>query len=326
MSGVEANDRLETVSGADADDSLETVGGADADDRFEMVGPDYVKRESAVKVATFRDWFKGKPIIACLVFTLILMGCLFAEFLINHDPSQFYLTNLNQPPNSEFYFGTDSMGRDIYSIIWQGGRASLLIGVLSTIILTVVGVIYGCLSGSTGSFGDNVMMRAVELVQSIPTLLMILLIISLMATQNVLSISFVIGITAWFALARIVRSEVRQIRNSEYVLASRCMGSSFLFRMRKHLIPNFVSAIMFVVISSVATNIGMESTLSFLGLGLPVEVLSWGSMLALADRALLLNTWWVIVIPGAFLVVTLLCLTQMGNFFRERTNRRPSNI
>lgn len=296
------------------------------DNRFEIVGPDYKPYRPTVKKTTFLGWFKGKPILALAIFMLILSGCLFAELIVNHDPSQFYLANLNQPPDKEFYFGTDSMGRDIYSIIWQGGRSSLLIGFLSTLILTVIGVFYGCLSGSTDSLGDDVMMRGVELTQSIPTLLMILLIISLMGAQNVISISFVIGVTAWFALARIVRSEVRQIRNSEYVLASRCMGASFLYRVRRHLIPNFVSAIMFVVISSIATNIGMESTLSFLGLGLPVEVLSWGSMLALADRALLLNTWWVIVIPGAFLVVTLLCVTQIGHFFRQQANRRPSNI
>lgn len=291
-----------------------------------MVGPAWCEQKATLKKRTWLNILKGKPILATLVFLTVALGCVFAEFIVNHDPSQFYLASLNQPPDREFYFGTDSMGRDIFSIIWQGGRASLLIGFLSTIILTVIGTVYGCMSGSTDSFGDNVMMRGVELVQSIPTLLMILLIISLMATQNILSISFVIGVTAWFALARIVRSEVRQIRNSEYLLASRCMGASFFYRMRKHLIPNFVSAVMFVVISSIATNMGMESTLSFLGLGLPIEVLSWGSMLALADRALLLNTWWVIVIPGAFLVVTLLCITQIGHYFRQQTNRRPSNI
>lgn len=297
-----------------------------ADDRFEMVGPGFIQHSPPAKKRSRLGWLSGKPILASLVFLAILLGCLFSSLIANHDPSQFYLSSLNQAPGGEFYFGTDSMGRDIYSIIWQGGRSSLLIGFLSTFVLTVIGIFYGCLSGSTDSFGDNVMMRGVELVQSVPTLLMILLIISIMATQNVISISFVIGVTAWFALARIVRSEVRQIRNSEYVLASRCMGSSFFYRARKHLIPNFVSAIMFVVISSIATNIGMESTLSFLGLGLPVDVLSWGSMLALADRALLLNTWWVIVIPGGFLVVTLLCVTQIGHFFRQQTNRRPSNI
>jgi peptide/nickel transport system permease protein len=291
-----------------------------------IVGPAWQEQGAFAPKSSWRDTVKGKPILATAIFVLIALGCLFAEFIVNHDPSEFYLASTNNPPGKEFFFGTDSMGRDIYSIIWRGGRASLLIGFLSTFILTIVGVVYGCISGCTGSISDNVMMRGVELIQSIPTLLMILLIISLMAGQNVMSISFVIGITAWFPLARIVRGEVRQIRNSEYILASKCMGSTFLYRVRKHLIPNFVSAIMFVVISSIASNIGMESTLSFLGLGLPVEVLSWGSMLALADRALLLNTWWVIVIPGAFLVVTLLCITQVGHYFRQQTNLRQSNI
>ena len=96
--------------------------------------------------------------------------------------------------------------------------------------------------------------------------------------------------------------------------------------MKKHLIPNFVSAIMFVVVSSISTSMSMESTLSFLGLGLPVDVVSWGSMLSLANKALLLNTWWVIIIPGLFLITTLICITNIGNYFRKETNKKPSNL
>ena len=91
-----------------------------------------------------------------------------------------------------------------------------------------------------------------------------------------------------------------------------------------HLVPNLVAAIMFVVISSISSSMSMESTLSFLGLGLPVDVISWGSMLSLANKALLLNTWWVIIIPGVFLIVTLLCITGIGNYFRKETNRKES--
>ena len=95
---------------------------------------------------------------------------------------------------------------------------------------------------------------------------------------------------------------------------------------RQLLIPNVLSAVMFAVVSNISTCITMESTLSFLGLGLPVDVLSWGSMLSLANRALIMNTWWVIVIPGLFLVVTLLCMTSIGNYLRKETNRRHSNL
>ena len=295
-------------------------------DAFTLVGAGYRTHRPAVRKKTLRERLKGKPVLALAVFSVIALGCLFSGLIINHDPTELFLMNVNEAPNATFWFGTDSLGRDIYSIIWYGGRASIFIGLMSTVIITVIGVAYGCLSGAASGMVDAAMMRAVELLQSVPVLLSLLLILSLMGKQNELTLSLVIGVTGWFALSRIVRSEVRQIRNSEYILASRCMGATFSFIMRRHLIPNFVSAIMFVVISSVSTSMAMEATLSFLGLGLPVDVLSWGSMLALADRALLLNSWWVILIPGVFLVITLLSITSIGHYFRKRSNQRPSNL
>jgi peptide/nickel transport system permease protein len=297
-----------------------------SDDSFVIVGMGCKTREAVRKQPRLRNSLRGKPLFSVLILTLIILGCIFSDSIINHDPGQFYLSHISQPPGDGFFFGTDSLGRDIYSIIWRGGRASISIGLLASCVATLIGVTYGCVSGMASKIIDNIMMRAVELVQSVPSLLTVLLIVSIMNKQNILSISIVIGVTSWFALARIVRGEVRQIRGSEYVLAARCMGAGFPRIMRRHLLPNFISAIMFVVISSVSLSMSMESTLSFLGFGLPPDVLSWGGMLALADRALLLNTWWVIVIPGLFLVVTLLCITGVGNYFRQETNKRPSNL
>ena len=217
-----------------------------------------------------------------------------------------------------FSFGTDSMGRDIFSLIWYGGRASIIIGLLSAAIITVIGIVYGCISGVSGSFLDSAMMRITEVAGSIPSILLILLITGFFSSNNVLTLSLVIGITSWFNLARIVRSEVRQIRNQEYVLASRCMGARFGHIMLRHLIPNFVSAVMFVIISGISTSMTTESTLSFLGLGLPVEVVSWGSMLFKHSNGCM--------IPGLFLVITLLCITNIGHYFRKEVNRRPSNL
>jgi peptide/nickel transport system permease protein len=295
-------------------------------DAFTVVGIGYKSHEIKVKHPGLLQSLRGKPMFSVMILFTILCGCLFSESFINHDPAQFYLDHLSESPNSEFRFGTDSLGRDIYSIIWRGGKISILVGLLSACVATAIGVTYGCIAGMASKTVDNGMMRAVEMAQSVPFLLTVLLIVSIMGRQTVVSLSAIIGGTSWYALARIVRGEVRQIRGSEYVLAARCMGANFLHVMRKHLIPNFVSAIMFVVISSVSLSMSMESTLSFLGFGLPSDVLSWGGMLALADRALLLNTWWVIVIPGLFLVVTLLCITGVGNYFRREINRRPSNL
>lgn len=161
---------------------------------------------------------------------------------------------------------------------------------------------------------------------SIPSILVVLILTAVFPAKNVVTMSIVIGVTGWFGLARIVRSEVRQIRNSEYVLYARSSGGKFLYVLWKHLLPNFLSATMFVIVSSISSCITTESTLSFLGLGLPLDVLSWGSMLSLANKALITNSWWVIIFPGVFLVITLLCITDLGNYLRKEANRRPSNL
>lgn len=299
---------------------------AEENTQFVLVGAGYKTHAAKCKKQSFRYWVKGKPILSAAVLIVIILGCIFAKQVDNHDPTGFYLGHINEAPNSVFYFGTDSLGRDIFSMIWYGGRASIAIGLLSAAITTLIGVTYGCVSGMAGAKVDAVLMRIPELINSIPSILLVLLMSSVTGTQNVVKISFVIGISSWCALARIVRSEVRQIRSSDYVIASKCMGGRFLHVMLRHLIPNIVSAIMFVVVSSVSSSISMESTLSFLGLGLPVDVISWGSMLSLANKALLLNTWWVIIIPGVFLVVTLLCITNIAYFFRKQTNKQESNL
>ena len=294
---------------------------------FKLVGANYqeVTQKQAEENSANKK-IRNFPFFSVAILCILVLACFFSSAFVNHDPTQFYLNNLNTPPNKEFWFGTDSLGRDIFSVLWNGGRASIFIGITSTVIATIIGITYGCISGCASTFIDTVMMRIAELFQSIPIILALLLLLSLQEKQTPLSISVVIGITSWFALARIVRAEVRQIRNSEYILLSRHMGASFFWIMRKHLIPNIISAIMFIVISSISTNMAMEATLSFLGLGLPPEELSLGSMLALSNRALLLNTWWVIIFPGLFLIILLFSITQIGHIFRQENCKGFSNL
>lgn len=123
-----------------------------------------------------------------------------------------------------------------------------------------------------------------------------------------------------------VRTEVQQLRASEYVIAAKCMGGSFFHILRCHLAPNFFSSILFMVVMNVRSAIIAESTLSFMGLGLPIEVVTWGSMLSLAEKALMTDAWWILLIPGAFLVVTLLCITNLGDYLHSRTSRKESNL
>ena len=138
--------------------------------------------------------------------------------------------------------------------------------------------------------------------------------------------AFVVDETSWGSIAKVIRTEVRQIRNSEYVVASRCMGGGFFHILRRHLAPNFIASIMFMVVMNVRSAIVSESTLSFMGMGLPLEIISWGSMLSLSEKALLSDSWWIILIPGAFLVTLLICLTNIGNYLRKASNRKESNL
>ena len=153
-------------------------------------------------------------------------------------------------------------------------------------------------------------------------LLLVVLLQAILGTANVLTLSLVIGLTSWASIAKVVRTEVRRLRSSEYVLASRCMGAGFFHVLRQHLAPNFFSSISFMVVMNIRSAITAESTLSFLGIGLPIEVVSWGSMLSLSEKALLTDAWWIIVIPGVFLVATLLCITELANTMRRSTRER----
>ena len=273
-----------------------------------------------------KKWYQGKPVVSVAILLLIVLGCVCAEWIMTKDPTYMDLLNYNKAPDREFLFGTDTMGRDIFSMIWYGGRISLIIGGLSTVISTLIAVIVGAFSGMAPAWLDEAIMRFTEIFLSVPSLLLIILLQAIMGKATVLSLSFVIGVTSWTSIAKVVRTEVRQIRNSEFVIASRCMGGGFFHILWKHLAPNFFSAIMFMVIMNVRTAMMSEATLSFMGIGLPVEIITWGSMLSLAEKALMTGSWWIILIPGLFLVVTVLCLTNIGNACRQQANRRESNL
>lgn len=290
---------------------------------FEIVGQRTVEE---AKISGKKKWYQGRPVLSVGILMIILLGCLFAEMIMTKDPTYMDLVNYNKAPDREFLFGTDTMGRDIFSMIWYGGRISLLIGTLSTVISTIIAVVVGAFSGAAPQWLDNLIMRFTEIFLSIPSLLLVILLQAIMGKPNIISLSVVIGLTSWTSIAKVVRTEVRQIRNSEYVIASRCMGGKFFHILWKHLAPNFISSIMFMVVMNVRSAIISESTLSFMGIGLPLEIISWGSMLSLSEKALMTSSWWIILIPGIFLVATLLCLTNIGNYLRKNVNRKESNL
>ena len=291
-------------------------------ERFTLVGT----RELPPREAPKRHRLDGFPWVSLAVLAVIVLGCLACDLLMTHDPTYLDLAHCSEAPNGTFFFGTDALGRDLFSGIWYGGRISLTIGVLATLLSTAVATVYGTVSGLAPQWLDTLLMRLTELFLSVPNLLLIVFLQAILGQANAVSISVTIGLTSWGGIAKIVRTEVRQLRHSEYVLAARAMGGGFFHVLVRHLFPNFFSAILFMVVMNLRGAIVAESTLSFLGLGLPLEVISWGSMLSLAEKALLSGAWWVILLPGAFLIAVLLCVTNLGNYLRRQATRKESNL
>ena len=168
-------------------------------------------------------------------------------------------------------------------------------------------------------------MRLVDVLLSVPSLLLVLFVQAVFG-KNIIGMSAAIGLCGWFSMAKIVRTQAKTVKESGFVTASQCMGGGFFHVLYWHLAPNFLPSILFMIIMSVRTAIAEESTLSFLGLGLPIETISWGSMLALAQNAFVMRAWWMILIPGLFLILLFLCLTEIGSWCQECMNHKKRQM
>lgn len=233
-------------------------------DRFQIVGARPLPEAAPTKN---RHSLRGKPVVSAVIFSLIVLACLFCELIMTKDPAYLDLAHCSTAPCREFLFGTDTMGCDIFSMIWYGGRLSLFIGVGSTVISTLLAILFGAVSGLAPKWLDALLMRLTEILLSVPNLLLVIFLQAVIGTPSAWSIALVIGLTSWTSIAKVVRTEVRQLRASEYVIAAKCMGGSFFHILRCHLAPNFFSSILFMVVMNVRSAIIAESTLSFMGLG-----------------------------------------------------------
>lgn len=293
------------------------------DERFALVG---VRPETPEQTRPARKRYKRAPVLAAVFLALLALGCLLYPVIAARDPAYMDLANCVRPPDGEFLFGTDTMGRDIFSMIWYGGRASLSVGFLAAAVSTAIAIAVGAASGLAPAWLDRLLMRLTDILLSIPSLLLVVLLQAALGKPNVISIALTVGLTGWTGIAKVVRTEVRRLRRSEFVIAARCMGGGPFHILRRHLAPNFFSSILFMVVMNVRGAIAAESTLSFMGVGLPPEAVSWGGMLSLAGNALTSGAWWIILIPGLVLAATLLAVTELGDWLRRSANKKQSNI
>lgn len=298
------------------------------DDWFTPIKKDEQAAEAVVRpsISYWKDaWhrlLKNKLAMAGSFF-LVLLAIMAAigPMISPHDVSQQSLVNQNLPPSSQYWFGTDELGRDIFSRTWYGARISLFVGIVAAVIDFIIGVIYGGFSGYKGGRTDNLMMRFIEILYGLPYLLIVIL-ISVVMGPGLFTIIFALTVTGWVGMARIVRGQVLQLKNHEFVLASKTFGTKTPRIIRKNLLPNTMGPIIVQMTLTVPSAIFAEAFLSFLGLGIQPPLASWGSMANDGLSSILSGHWWRLFFPALFISLTMFSFNVLGDGLRDALDPR----
>lgn len=258
------------------------------------------------------------PYISIYFLVLIIIVSFLAPFFINEPSDYMDLSRTYIKPNLEYIFGTDGMGRNVFLKCIYGGRISILVGIVCMFLSSIIGIVYGCVSGYYGKIVDKIMMRILDFFLIIPSIVIVSFIQAFLKNKGVFEIILVISLTSWMKIARVVREEVKKLKKSEFVIVSKSLGANFIHIFKKHLFPNFITSIIFICTLNVASSIITESTLSFLGLGLPIAIPSWGSMLIDAQKDIMSNNWWTSLFPGIMIILTVFSINNIGEYTRKK--------
>jgi len=250
------------------------------------------------------------------IFLLILMALL-APLIAPYpeDVIQAHTEEISQPPSLRHFFGTDDLGRDIFSRVIYGSRISLLVGGLTTGLALLIGVPLGVIAGSSGAVVDETIMRVTDIFLSFPHLLLAMAISALLG-PNLRNVMIAIAVTWWPWYTRLARSEAISVREREFVEASRATGSSGVRILVKHILPNCLTPVIVQASLDIGAAILTTASLSFLGLGAQPPTPEWGLMITIGRRSFL-SSWWPVVFPGIAIFVTVLFFNLVGDGLRE---------
>lgn len=254
--------------------------------------------------------------VGVLLVVLVVLAALLAPWLAPHDPLLGDLANdALAPPGRRFLLGADAQGRDVLSRVLYGARISLLVGVVSQSVAVVLGVTLGIVAGYFRRGTDALVMRLADITLAFPTLLL-LIAIAAAVRPSLLVVFVVIGVVGWAAMARLVRAQALVVGRSEYVAASRALGGSDRWIMRRHVLPNVLVPVIVAATLGIGAAIMAEAALSFLGLGAQPPTPSWGAMVA-EGRDLIRVAPWVSVAPGFAVAIAVLGFNLVGDGLRE---------
>lgn len=255
-----------------------------------------------------------------IVFLVILLSCILAPLLTRYDPLAVDMKSILKAPTAAHLFGTDKVGRDLFARVLYGGRLSILIGFGSALGCALVGILVGCYSAYKGGWLDSLFVRLSEIFMSFPQLILCLMLVSILG-QSAKNIVIIFIICGWGSVFRMVRSQILSIREEEYVQSLRVFGLNDFLICYKHMLPNALGPIVVNVTLSTAMFILEEAALSFLGLGVPLEIATWGNILNSAqDMYTLQNNWWMWLPVGIVISLFVMSINFMGDGLRDTTD------
>jgi peptide/nickel transport system permease protein len=281
----------------------------------------FLRAVSAEKGFWRRSWERyrrNRLALAALCFLLLLTGgAMAAPLIAPFDPEAISLSpdKILQPPSSEHLFGTDELGRDSFSRALYGTRISLAVGFLATLVAITIGVLVGASAGIAGGWLDSLLMRAVDVLLSVP-LFFLIMISQIILSPNIYTVMVIIGLASWMDVARLTRGEFLNLRSAEFVTSARVIGLAQLRIAWRHILPNASGPIIVAATLRVAEAIILESTLSFIGLGIQPPQASLGSMLQ-KGLTRLQDAPWMVWFPGMLIALTVLAFNFVGDGIRD---------
>ncbi|GEN89570.1 ABC transporter permease [Oceanobacillus sojae] len=265
----------------------------------------------------WRRLVKNKMAMLGLIFLVLLtIMAIIGPILSPYEVNRQSLPDQYQPPSMEHWFGTDNAGRDVFTRTWYGARISLFVGFIAALIDVTIGIIWGGISGYKGGRTDNVMMRIIEVLYGLPYLLVVILLLVVLG-PSLGTIILALTITGWVGMARIVRGQVLQIKNYEFVLASKSFGTKTSRIIRKNLLPNAMGPIIVQMTLTIPSAIFAEAFLSFIGLGIQAPFASWGVMANDSLGAILSGNWWTLFFPAFFISFTMFAFNVLGDGLQD---------
>ena len=266
-----------------------------------------------------------------LLLIVLVIPAIFAEVIAPYDPLEAPggIRARLQPPvfaggTWDHILGTDKTGRDMLSRIIYGARVSLVVALVSIIAGGLVGTTLGLVAGYFGGWWDNVIMRLVDIKLSLPSILLALVLVAALG-PSFATVIVVIALVLWTRYARLVRGEVLSLKHQDFVARAQVAGCSTARILFRHLFPNVVNTIIVLATLEVGQVILLESTLSFLGAGIPLPTPAWGLMVA-DGRVLIIDAWWVSFFPGLAIALTVLSMNLMGDWLRDRLDPKQRNV